>query len=68
LTVQLRHTSTHNDGGMVPRRGARTGLEALEDHCETLELRVDHDERERVIRQVLHLCLALWGDLKSLSG
>lgn len=68
LQVQLNHTIVHEDGGVVPRRGARPGLGALEDHCDTLQLRVDHDDRERIIRQVLHLCLALWGDLKALSG
>ncbi|KAF4533303.1 hypothetical protein B566_EDAN004424 [Ephemera danica] len=67
LRVQLCHTGMVAEGSRVSRRCTQPGLALLEEHCQVLNSVRDQGSQEVFIRQVLQLCLALWGSLPALQ-
>ena len=63
MTIQLNLTCSECEEGGVPRLWPREGQDLLVAHCELVKSAGARSAKQRMARQVLLLCHALWAEL-----
>jgi hypothetical protein len=68
MTIQLNLTCSDCEDGVVPRLSPREGQDLLVAHCELVKSTAARGAKQRMARQVLLLCHALWAELPALAS